>query len=158
MVRPALFYLVVVIGGSNLLTTMLLYGNQLFLLESSSIPVLAVTIISAFIILLAVNIVMLVMLSKQVDANREPSSPCEATIDALIAEDEALANIRETFGLSQRETETLYLAIQNKSAKAIAEELFVAESTVNSHIKSIYRKTDVHSRADLIALFNRFSK
>ena len=158
VVRPAAFYLVFVIGGSNLLTTMLLFGNQLTLIDASAVPTLAITIVSAVIILIVINVVTLVMLARHVDNARTPDAPCEAAIERLVAEEDALQRICATYGLSQRESDTLRRAVQSKSAKAIAEELYVAESTVNSHIKSIYRKTDVHSRADLIALVNRFRK
>ncbi|MEE0706135.1 MAG: LuxR C-terminal-related transcriptional regulator [Adlercreutzia sp.] len=76
----------------------------------------------------------------------------------MAADEAAYRRIQETFRLSRRETDTLRLAARNKSAKEIAEDLFVAESTVNSHIKGIYRKCDVHSRQELIALVNRFKK
>lgn len=76
----------------------------------------------------------------------------------MAADEAAIERIQESFGLSRRETDTLRLAARNKSAKEIAESLFVAESTVNSHIKGIYRKCDVHSRQELIALVNRFKR
>lgn len=76
----------------------------------------------------------------------------------MASDEAAIERIQETFGLSKRETDTLRLAFRNKSAKEIAETLFVAESTVNSHIKGIYRKCDVHSRQELIALVRRFRK
>ena len=76
-----------------------------------------------------------------------------------MATDEAvIERIQETFGLSKCETDTLRLAARNKSAKEIAETLFVVESTVNSHIKGIYRKCDMHSRQELVALVNRFKR
>lgn len=76
----------------------------------------------------------------------------------MAADEAAITRIQESFGLSRRETDTLRLAARSKSAKEIAENLFVAESTVNSHIKGIYRKCDVHSRQELIALVNRFKR
>lgn len=76
----------------------------------------------------------------------------------MAADEAAIMRIQESFGLSRRETDTLRLAARSKSAKEIAESLFVAESTVNSHIKGIYRKCDVHSRQELIALVNRFKR
>lgn len=76
----------------------------------------------------------------------------------MAADEAAITRIQESFGLSKRETDTLRLAARSKSAKEIAESLFVAESTVNSHIKGIYRKCDVHSRQELIALVNRFKR
>lgn len=74
------------------------------------------------------------------------------------ANEAAVMRVQESFGLSKRETDTLRLAARSKSAKEIADALFVAESTVNSHIKGIYRKCDVHSRQELIALVNRFKE
>ncbi len=52
--------------------------------------------------------------------------------------------------LSDRELDVLRLLPTHLSSTDIAEELFVAPSTVRSHIKSIYSKLDVHSRADAV--------
>jgi len=50
--------------------------------------------------------------------------------------------------LSQRELEVLRLLAGNLPAKEIASLLSVAESTLNSHVKSIYGKLGVHRRLD----------
>lgn len=76
----------------------------------------------------------------------------------LAADEEAYLRMQEAFGLSKRETDTLRLAARNRSTREIAQSLYVAESTVNSHIKGIYRKCDVHSRQELRALVNRFKQ
>src|SRR5690606_16238223 len=57
-----------------------------------------------------------------------------------------------------RETEMLYQVATGKSRKRIAEELFIDLETVKSHIKNIYHKLNVHSKADAIktARDNRF--
>ncbi len=52
--------------------------------------------------------------------------------------------------LSQRELEVLRYLTSSLSVPEIAQQLFVAESTVRSHIKSIYRKLDVHRRVEAI--------
>jgi len=39
-----------------------------------------------------------------------------------------------------------------RSIKQIAEELFVAQTTVKTHLASLYSKTDRHRRADLVRL------
>ena len=52
--------------------------------------------------------------------------------------------------LTRRETEILELIANGKSRSTIAKELFVDLETVKSHIKNIYSKLDVHSRADAI--------
>jgi NarL family two-component system response regulator LiaR len=48
--------------------------------------------------------------------------------------------------LSGRETEVLKLLARGKANKQIARELFVATSTVKTHVNNIYRKLDVRSR------------
>lgn len=52
--------------------------------------------------------------------------------------------------LSEREREVLQLLTTGLSNLEIAQELFIAKSTVRSHIKSIYSKLDVHRRWDAI--------
>jgi LuxR family maltose regulon positive regulatory protein len=52
--------------------------------------------------------------------------------------------------LSERELEVLGLITQGLSNHQIANELFVAISTVKSHVKSIYRKLNVGSRFEAI--------
>lgn len=54
--------------------------------------------------------------------------------------------------LTRRETEILEQIATGKSRKRIAEELFIDLETVKSHIKNIYHKLDVHSKADAIKL------
>ena len=58
----------------------------------------------------------------------------------------------EAFALSEREAELAAYAHRNLSARRIAGELFIAESTVYTHLKRIYRKTGVHSKGELIEL------
>jgi len=52
--------------------------------------------------------------------------------------------------LTKRETEILEQIATGKSRKRIADELFIDLETVKSHIKNIYHKLDVHSKADAI--------
>ena len=54
--------------------------------------------------------------------------------------------------LTRRETEILEQIATGKSRKRIAEELFIDLETVKSHIKNIYSKLNVHSKADAIKL------
>ncbi|MEL6273901.1 MAG: response regulator transcription factor [Bacteroidota bacterium] len=53
--------------------------------------------------------------------------------------------------LSEREQEVLRLLCQGESYRGISEQLFVSGNTVRSHIKSIYQKLHVHSRAEVVA-------
>lgn len=56
----------------------------------------------------------------------------------------------ESTPLTRRETEILEQIATGKSRKRIADELFIDLETVKSHIKNIYYKLDVHSKADAI--------
>jgi DNA-binding NarL/FixJ family response regulator len=57
--------------------------------------------------------------------------------------------------LSSRETEVLQLLGRGKSYTMIADDLFIDKETVRSHIKNIYRKLEVSSKADAIEKANR---
>ncbi|MEM8891968.1 MAG: response regulator transcription factor, partial [Bacteroidota bacterium] len=52
--------------------------------------------------------------------------------------------------LSDRETEILRLLCEGQNYKSIAEALFVSGHTVRSHIKNIYKKLHVNSRAEAV--------
>lgn len=52
--------------------------------------------------------------------------------------------------LSARETEVLNLLATGKSYSVIASELYVDKETVKSHIKNIYSKLEVHSKAEAL--------
>lgn len=52
--------------------------------------------------------------------------------------------------LSERETEVLRLLCQGSNYKTIAESIFVSGNTVKAHIKNIYKKLHVHSRAEAV--------
>lgn len=60
--------------------------------------------------------------------------------------------------LTPRETEVLELLAKGKSYSVIADQLFVHKETIKSHIKNIYFKLQVNSKADAIekALKNKF--
>jgi LuxR family transcriptional regulator, maltose regulon positive regulatory protein len=47
--------------------------------------------------------------------------------------------------------EVLVLIVTGKTNQNIASELFVAESTVKTHIKNIYHKLNVRSRTQALA-------
>ena len=54
--------------------------------------------------------------------------------------------------LSPREQEIAEFVSQGLNTKQIASRAFVSENTVKQHLKRIFAKTDVHSRAELIQL------
>lgn len=81
--------------------------------------------------------------------------------DALAAEGDLKPNaisleercdaVADTCGLTPRESEILRYLGRGYGSAYIAETLVIAESTVRSHVKSIYRKIEVSSREELIS-------
>lgn len=57
--------------------------------------------------------------------------------------------------LSPREREIFLEVLTAKSAAELAWRLHISEHTVRNHIKSIYRKLDVHSRVELVSKYLR---
>ena len=58
--------------------------------------------------------------------------------------------------LTDREKEILSLLIKGLSYKEIASNIFISIETLNSHIKNIYRKLNVHSRSELASRLGHF--
>lgn len=55
------------------------------------------------------------------------------------------------YGLSEREKDILRLLVEGLSYKMIAEKLNISYNTVNSHIKKIYDKLQVHSVSEAVS-------
>jgi DNA-binding NarL/FixJ family response regulator len=55
------------------------------------------------------------------------------------------------YSLSDREREILALLVDGLSKKQIAENIFLSHHTVDSHIRNIYAKLEVHSRSSAIS-------
>lgn len=69
--------------------------------------------------------------------------------------EEACALIAATAKLSKRESEILPLALRGRTAERIAGEFFISKNTVDTHLRRIYAKCDVHTRQELIDLGER---
>ena len=55
------------------------------------------------------------------------------------------------YNLSEREKEILSLLVEGLSKKQIAEKIFLSHHTVDSHLRNIYAKLEVHSRSSAIS-------
>lgn len=62
-------------------------------------------------------------------------------------------HILADYGLTSREADVAKLAAQRLSNKEIAEQLFIAESTVKSNMKVIFNKLQINSRSELKKFF-----
>lgn len=72
-----------------------------------------------------------------------PSSFCDAASAPPRTATEAL-------GVSPRQADVLRLLIEGKSNKAISRDLGIAESTVKTHLETLYRKLDATSRTQAV--------
>lgn len=69
--------------------------------------------------------------------------------------DTAIASIAAKYGISPREAEIIRLLARGRNVPYICDELFIAKSTVQTHIKHIYAKLGLSSRQELIDLIER---
>lgn len=63
----------------------------------------------------------------------------------------SLKQAKRLYPLTERELEVIDKTLTGKGNKAIANELYIEESTVKNHLKSIYKKLSVSSRSELIS-------
>ncbi len=104
------------------------------------------------------------------DSADEAQAPSPAGNEAAAAPDDATQHEDEAPGaadsapdpmdafvaaydISPREREVLALWIAGRGMKYIQNTLYISESTVKSHLRSIYRKCDTHNRDETISLF-----
>ena len=60
--------------------------------------------------------------------------------------------LRRKEGLTPRELEVYELLAQGRSNRSIAETLFISESTAKLHVRHIFEKLGVHSRAEAVSV------
>ena len=56
------------------------------------------------------------------------------------------------YGLSLREREVLVLLLEGRTAGDVAQELVISNATAKTHMRNLYKKVDVHSQPELMAL------
>ena len=64
-----------------------------------------------------------------------------------------VATLARTWGLTKREIEIAQWLLKGYQAPYIAQQLFISENTVRTHIKSMYRKMGVANRNEFLAAF-----
>jgi DNA-binding NarL/FixJ family response regulator len=73
--------------------------------------------------------------------------------DYLLKKEQQRGAQLENYNLTKREKEVLQLLIDGLSYKLIAERCFISMDTLFSHIRKIYSKLNMHSRAEIAARF-----
>lgn len=86
-------------------------------------------------------------------ALRSQNQEIEEDIDLDRSFESVFAEMREMYGLSQREGEILPLLVLGLSANVIGERLFISPQTAKSHAHRIYVKMGIHSHDELVTLF-----
>lgn len=65
-----------------------------------------------------------------------------------------VAELGGEFGLTRREGDVLVLLVRGYSLPVIGERLSISLGTVDTHVKHIYKKMGIHSRKELLDIFN----
>lgn len=81
----------------------------------------------------------------------------ELDYTAVDAKKDYRQEFSDYFQLSEREKEVLYFLIKGMSIKKIAEQLFISAGTAKNHALKIYKKTNCHTRIELVTNFNDFA-
>lgn len=94
-------------------------------------------------------------------ANAEVAAGRQPTLDANVRvaagqqaasglKDAAIESRRQAAGISDREYEVLVLVSEGLSNQEIADRLFIAETTVKSHVSSLLTKLDARRRTEAV--------
>lgn len=62
----------------------------------------------------------------------------------------------EKYFLSQREREVMQLFVRGYTMAAIAQELYISDNTVKTHMRRLYGKLGIHKKQELFALLNSY--
>ena len=81
---------------------------------------------------------------------REEEIDLQTDSESAVDRETQMYEVFSDLGLSMREKEVASLLLQGRSQAVIAEQLFVAASTVNTHVKHIYQKASVRSKQEFI--------
>lgn len=107
-------------------------------------------------IIVGVLVVTLIVSMRSVDKiaslRREEEARRRADVDvsSLDTLEDQMDKVFLDIGLSLRERDVAALLLQGRSQAVIANQLFVAPSTVNTHVKHIYQKAGVTSKQEFI--------
>ena len=96
-----------------------------------------------------------VRLGSEVTSREAGKGTCAAPIAEPV---DYVAAMAEAFKLSPRETEVLRYLGRGRSAPYMREVMTLSKSTIETHIKYIYAKTDVHSKQELIDLIESYQE
>lgn len=137
--------------GGAFLGSILPWGERVL-----SIPSVGVTAPIAVLVVVLVALSMLLVSDRDFETTWgvTPLQEAEAAPSTLADEDmetRRCAKAAKLYGLTRREEEILLLMMRGHTLSRIAAELYVAESTMKTHTRHIYRKAGVSNRQELQA-------
>ncbi|HHX71793.1 MAG TPA: LuxR family transcriptional regulator [Clostridiales bacterium] len=121
-------------------------------LPSAEIAVIALTVVCVTLVMLPpLNNQLVLLLKNHVYlAAYENMSQAQQT--------DIVSQIKTLDPLTVREQEVLQLILSGKSNREIAGDLLISESTVKTHVRNIFSKYDVGSRAELISILLKYQR
>ncbi len=130
----------------------LLLGNLNDLVSASlmhGVPMIATTLDSAshFAVVLSGALVLIAYVFLFTERDFDNLSEIVTKEDAFERTCQIMA---ARFELSRRESEILAFALRGRTSERIAQELTVSKSTVDTHLRRIYAKMEIHSRQELL--------
>lgn len=88
-----------------------------------------------------------------------PNSTCQQatapTTEGYAQDHDVVSRIAAEYKLSNRETEVLGYLSKGRSVPYMREAMVLSKSTIETHVKHIYTKCDVHSKQELLDLIER---
>lgn len=89
-------------------------------------------------------------------AEPAPAAAAEPSAPSPLSDEAVFEMIAEDFSLTRREAELLPFIARGRSARVIADALFVSENTIRTHTRRILEKTDLHSKQQVIDLIEKY--
>lgn len=115
----------------------------------------------AALVVLLVALSMLLVSDRDFDttwgvAPREKTCESASALEEEEVEARRCARMAKRYGLTRREEEILHLMMRGHTLSHIASELYVAESTMKTHSRHIYRKVGVANRQELREIWEAY--
>ncbi len=76
-------------------------------------------------------------------------------LTALWHQQGGASSFLQAWGVSKREAEVAVLTMKGRSISEICQRLEISQETVRDHLKNIYRKLEIHSKAELVSWYIR---
>lgn len=123
-------------------------GNQILTLDNQNLNPSVLALVVVFIIL-----ILFPLLHKQLSILLKDHAFLTILSEVSAAEQtKVISSFTKIGRLTERESEIATLLLKGRTYKMIAEELYLSQNTIKTHIKNIYSKFNIQSRMELVNL------